>query len=88
MTAWYELLTTTFEMMERNIREQLMSLLSAGGFDPAEDIAGITVQRSRSGMGPELRIGSRKDEIPFGQGVSKDALDWLKRYLTAAIATA
>lgn len=53
-----------------------------------DDIAGITVQRSRSGMGPELRIGSRKDEIPFGQGMSKDALDWLKRYLTAAIATA
>ena len=53
-----------------------------------DDIAGITVQRSRSGMGPELRIGTRKDEIPFGQGMSKDALDWLKRYLTAAIATA
>ena len=55
---------------------------------PLDDIAGITVQRSRSGMGPELRIGSRKDEIPFGQGMSSDALDWLKRYLTAAIATA
>lgn len=41
----YELLTTSFETMERNIREQLASLLSAGGFDPAEDIAGITVNR-------------------------------------------
>lgn len=41
----YELLSTTFETMERNIRGQLTSLLSAGGFDPAEDIAGITVNR-------------------------------------------
>jgi spermidine dehydrogenase len=41
----YDLLATPFEAMERNIREQLVSLLSAGGFDPAEDIAGITVNR-------------------------------------------
>ena len=41
----YELLTTSFETMERNIRAQLTSLLSAGGFDAANDIAGITVNR-------------------------------------------
>lgn len=41
----YELLSTTFETMERNIREQLTSLLSTGGFDPVNDIAGITVNR-------------------------------------------
>jgi spermidine dehydrogenase len=41
----YELLATTFETMERNIREQLAGFLSAGGFDPARDIAGITVNR-------------------------------------------
>lgn len=41
----YELLTTSFETMERNIRAQLTSLLSAGGFDAAKDIAGITVNR-------------------------------------------
>ncbi|MDH3441051.1 MAG: NAD(P)/FAD-dependent oxidoreductase, partial [Gammaproteobacteria bacterium] len=41
----YELLSTTFETMERNIREQLTSMLSAGGFDPANDIAAITVNR-------------------------------------------
>lgn len=41
----HELLATPFETMERNIREQLAGTLSAGGFDPARDIAGITVNR-------------------------------------------
>lgn len=41
----HELLATPFETMERNIRQQLTSLLSEGGFDPARDIAGITVNR-------------------------------------------
>jgi len=41
----YELLATPFETMERNIRHQLASLLSGGDFDPARDIAGITVNR-------------------------------------------
>ncbi len=40
-----ELYTTTFETMERNIRDQLARTLSAGGFDPARDIAAITVNR-------------------------------------------
>jgi spermidine dehydrogenase len=40
-----ELYTTTFETMERNIREQLGRTLGAGGFDPARDIAAITVNR-------------------------------------------
>jgi spermidine dehydrogenase len=41
----YELLSTTFETLERNIRSQLAGMLSAGGFDPARDIEGITVNR-------------------------------------------
>lgn len=41
----HELMATTFETMERNIREQLSDLLSEGGFDPAKDIGGITVNR-------------------------------------------
>jgi len=41
----HELLATPFETMERNIRHQLASLLSGGDFDPARDIAGITVNR-------------------------------------------
>jgi spermidine dehydrogenase len=40
-----ELFMTTFETMEREIREQLARTLSAGGFDPARDIAAITVNR-------------------------------------------
>ena len=40
-----QLFTTTFETFERNIRDQLARTLSAGGFDPARDIAGITVNR-------------------------------------------
>jgi spermidine dehydrogenase len=40
-----ELYTTTFEAMERNIRDQLARTLGASGFDPARDIAAITVNR-------------------------------------------
>ena len=34
-----------FETFERNVREQLGRVLGPGGFDPARDIAGITVNR-------------------------------------------
>jgi spermidine dehydrogenase len=40
-----ELYTTTFETMERKIRDQLARTLGPGGFDPARDIAAITVNR-------------------------------------------
>ena len=40
-----DLLATTFGTFERNIRDQLGRLLRDGGFDPARDIAGITVNR-------------------------------------------
>ncbi|MCU1300418.1 MAG: hypothetical protein JWQ87_702 [Candidatus Sulfotelmatobacter sp.] len=40
-----ELFNTTFETMERKIREQLARTLGSGGFDPARDIAAITVNR-------------------------------------------
>jgi spermidine dehydrogenase len=40
-----ELLETSFETFERNIRSELGRQLGAGGFDPARDIAGITVNR-------------------------------------------
>ena len=41
----HDLFSTSFETIERNIREQLGSMLSAGGFDPARDIEAITVNR-------------------------------------------
>jgi spermidine dehydrogenase len=40
-----ELLTTTFETFEHEIRDQLGRMLSGGGFDPARDIEAITVNR-------------------------------------------
>jgi spermidine dehydrogenase len=40
-----ELLATSFETIERNIRDQLARVLGPGGFDPAADITAITVNR-------------------------------------------
>ena len=40
-----ELLQMTFETFERETRGELARALSGGGFDPARDIAGITVNR-------------------------------------------
>ena len=40
-----ELFATSYETIERETRRQLAGALAAGGFDPAEDIAGITVNR-------------------------------------------
>jgi spermidine dehydrogenase len=39
------LYATSFETFERNIREQLVRSIGSGGFDPARDIAAITVNR-------------------------------------------
>ncbi len=40
-----ELYDTPFETFERKIRDQLARMLGPGGFDPAQDIEGITVGR-------------------------------------------
>ena len=40
-----DLYVTPFDTFERNIRDQLARSVGAGGFDPAEDIAAITVNR-------------------------------------------
>lgn len=40
-----QLFVTQFATIERNIREQMARALGAGGFDPARDIAAITVNR-------------------------------------------
>lgn len=49
----YELLSTPFETFEREIRVQMARALAGGGFDPARDIAGITVNRWPHGYAPE-----------------------------------
>jgi len=41
----WELVNTKFEGFERQVRDQLGRILSAGGFDPARDIQAITVNR-------------------------------------------
>jgi len=41
----WELVSTPFETFERNVRDQMGRMLSAGGFDPATDIEAITVNR-------------------------------------------
>jgi len=40
-----ELLDTPFSTFERNVRDQLGRMLGSAGFDPARDIAGLTVNR-------------------------------------------
>lgn len=40
-----ELMDTPFSKFERNVRDQLLRMLGGAGFDPAHDIAGITVNR-------------------------------------------
>ena len=40
-----DLFQTPFEVFERNVRDQLGRMLGPGGFDPARDIEGITVNR-------------------------------------------
>jgi len=49
-----ELLATTFETFERNIRDQLQRTLGSGGFDAAKDIIGITVNRWPHGYAYEF----------------------------------
>lgn len=48
-----ELLVTSFETFEREIRAQLGRTLSSAGFDPARDIEGIAVNRWPHGYAPE-----------------------------------
>jgi spermidine dehydrogenase len=73
-----KLFTTTFETFERNIRDQLSRMLGTGGFDPAQDIQGITVNRWPHGYAyeynslydPEWLPGQSPCEIgrqPFGR---------------------
>lgn len=55
----YELMQTPFAKFERNIRDQLGRMLGGAGFDPANDIVGITVNRWAHGyaytpFGPDI----------------------------------
>ena len=54
----HELLGTTFEEFERNIRQQLGTMLGEGGFDPARDIKAITINRWPHGYATGIDTGS------------------------------
>jgi len=66
-----ELLNTSFETFERNLRSQLARVLGPGGFDPARDITAITVNRwphgyafeSNSLFDPDWAPGQAPNEI-------------------------
>lgn len=51
-----ELLATSFESFELNIREQLQRTLGPGGFDASLDITGITVNRWPHGYAYEYNV--------------------------------
>jgi len=74
----YDLLATSFETFERNIRDQLVRVLGSGGFDSARDIEAITVNRWPHGYAyeynplwdPDWSEGKRPCDIarrPFGR---------------------
>jgi len=73
-----DLLSASFETFERKIRDQFSRVLAEGGFDPAHDITGITVNRWPHGYAyeynylfdPEWPEGQRPCDIarrPFGR---------------------
>lgn len=92
-----ELFRTSFETYERRIREQLARTLGEGGFDPARDIAAITVNRWPHGYAYEynslwdkfwLEGGVTPCEIarkPFGRVAIANADAAAYAYTDAAI---
>jgi spermidine dehydrogenase len=74
----WELFNTPFDVIERNIRAQLAAMLRDGGFDPAREIAAITVNRWSHGYAYEYDktlwehdpVGRRPCDLakkPFGR---------------------
>jgi spermidine dehydrogenase len=92
----YELLSTKFETIERNIREQLQRMLGKAGFDAARDIEAITVNRWAHGYAYEydwysdrdLPPGPRPNVIgrkPFGNITIANSDSAARAYTDAAI---
>ena len=72
-----ELLATPFETFERNIRDQLGRMLDDGGFDPARDIAAITVNRWPHGYA--YGYDPKTDQIAFDPNLwPMQRRHWLK----------
>ncbi len=92
----YELLGTSFETLEREIRTHLGGMLGAGGFDPARDIEAIAVNRWPHGYAftpnplfdPEYAPGEAPHEVgrrPFGRIAIANSDAAASAYLDAAI---
>jgi spermidine dehydrogenase len=92
----YELLSTKFETIERNIREQLQRMLGEAGFDAARDVEAITVNRWAHGYAYEydwysdrdLPPGPRPNVIgraPFGHITIANSDSAARAYTDAAI---
>jgi spermidine dehydrogenase len=67
IAARAELLQTSFADYERQIREQMTEMFSAGGFDAANDIAGIILNRwghAYVNPGPGFRFGTNGNPAP------------------------
>jgi spermidine dehydrogenase len=63
------LLGTSFDTFERNVRDQLGRMLGAGGFDPARDIAGITVNRWPHGYA--FSVDEKSGDVAWGPDLWK-----------------
>lgn len=63
------LMETSFDTFERNVRDQLGRMLGAGGFDPARDIAGITVNRWPHGYAYSVDVES--GDVAWGPNLWK-----------------
>ncbi|MDE2464233.1 MAG: NAD(P)/FAD-dependent oxidoreductase [Alphaproteobacteria bacterium] len=63
----YELLATSLETFERNVRNQLGRMLKDGGFNPAEDIMAITVNRWAHGYAYEYNPLFDNFNTPYDQ---------------------
>jgi len=61
--ARHELMSTSFETIERKVRAQLASMLGEGGFDPATDIMAITVNRWAHGYSYDSSSHALFDEL-------------------------
>jgi spermidine dehydrogenase len=91
-----ELLTTPFEQIEEQIRIHLTGMFGPNGFDPARDIAAITVNRWPHGyaydhnpifdgeVAPEERPHAR-GRVPFGRITIANSDASGRAYLDAAI---
>lgn len=92
----YELLSTKFETIERNVREQLQRMLGETGFDAARNIEAITVNRWAHGYAYEYDWYSDRDlppgprpnvlgRAPFGNITIANSDSAARAYTNAAI---